>query len=150
MLLLATCQLKRPPLHWQNQALIPPMEREAATLINHTRTTPRIAAPRSPWDGGTSVVPSGDAVLLRLMRHLEESGPVLSWWRRWSSTSIKAIGRNHCEPMKCYRFNNLTFSTEPSGFLGGSELCQAFKSSICRARFRISVCGKWTLTLDNQ
>ena len=27
MLLLVTCQLKRPPLHWQNQALIPPMER---------------------------------------------------------------------------------------------------------------------------
>ena len=24
---LATCQWKRPPLHWRNQALIPPMER---------------------------------------------------------------------------------------------------------------------------
>ena len=74
MLLLATCQLKRPALHWQNQALIPPMEREAATLINHTRTTPRIAVLRSPWDGGTPAVPSGDAVLPRLMRHLEASG----------------------------------------------------------------------------
>ena len=50
------------------------MEREAATLINHTRTTLRIAVPRSPWDGGTPAVPSGDAVLPRLMRHLEESG----------------------------------------------------------------------------
>ena len=51
----ASCDLpmETPPLHWRNQALIPPMERGGAALINHTRTTPRIAVPPHPGNGGT-------------------------------------------------------------------------------------------------
>ena len=33
MLYFATCQLKPPPFHWRNQALIPPMERGGFRLV---------------------------------------------------------------------------------------------------------------------